>query len=162
MQEQAFAIVRSVHKHFIEKGLTLALAESCTGGLISHYMTTLPGSSAFFQAALVTYSNASKISILGFAPCTIEKYGVVSDVAACEMADKARLLLKTDYALATTGNLGPDVLEGKDIGLVYVAVSSCEKTVSEELRLSGDRTANKERAALLAMSFLIEAAGGKI
>src|SRR5208283_3951286 len=144
MREEILSIARSVHKLFIEKGLTLALAESCTGGLISHCMTMLPGSSAFFQAGLVTYSNASKLSILGLAPETIETHGVISETVARQMAEKVRALLKTDYALATTGNLGPEALEGKQRGLVYIAVSTHGETVAKELLLSGDRDANKE------------------
>ena len=77
------------------------------------------------------------------------------------MADKARMLLKTDYALSTTGNLGPETLEGKERGLVYIAVSGWGKTISEELRLTGDRISNKEQAALLALKFLLEIAKGK-
>ena len=156
MDEQALHIIREVHRMFTVQGLTLALAESCTGGLLSHYMTLLPGSSAFFQAGIVTYSNASKVRLLGFAPTTIEKYGVISDAAAREMAENVRALLNTDYALATTGNLGPDTLEGKERGIVFIAVSTRKKTVVKELRLAGDRAANKEQAALGAMQFLLE------
>ncbi len=160
MNEEMSKIIRNVHKLFVKKGLTLSVAESCTGGLISHYMTLLPGSSAFFQAGVVTYSNASKSIILGLASGTIETYGIISDAAAREMAEKTRALLKTDYALATTGNLGPDVLEGKTRGLVYIAVSMPAKTVTKELRLTGDRTSNKEQAALEAVRFLYETAKG--
>ena len=110
----------------------------------------------FFQAGLVTYSNASKLRILGLAPDTIEAYGVISETVAREMAEKVRALLKTDYALATTGNLGPEVLEGKKKGLVYIAVSTEGKTIVKELLLSGDRAANKEKASYFAMQFLLE------
>jgi len=158
MNEEVLNIVRSVHRLFSDKGLTLALAESCTGGLLSHLMTMLPGSSAFFQAGLVTYSNASKLIVLGLAPDTIETYGVVSEIVAREMAEKVRVLLKTDYALATTGNLGPEVLEGKERGLVYIAVSTYGKTFVKELLLSADRAGNKEKASCIAMQFLLEAA----
>ncbi|MGD0281386.1 MAG: CinA family protein [Dissulfurispiraceae bacterium] len=160
MNEDVMSSIRRVHKLFVERGLTLAIAESCTGGLISHYMTMLPGSSVFFQAGLVTYSNASKINILGLASRTVETCGVISETAAREMAEKARALLKTDYALATTGNLGPEALEGKDRGLVYIAVSAREKTIAKELRLTGDRMSNKEQAALFALQLLLETAGG--
>jgi PncC family amidohydrolase len=159
MNKDVLSSIMGVHKLFTEKGLTLVLAESCTGGLISHYMTMLPGSSAFFQAGIVTYSNASKINILGLASRTIETCGVISETVAREMAEKARALLNTDYALATTGNLGPEALEGKETGLVYIAVSTRGKTISRELRLTGDRTSNKEQAALFAVQFLLETAG---
>jgi len=159
MNEEVHNIIRSVHKLFSDRGLTLALAESCTGGLLSHYMTLLPGSSAFFRAGLVTYSNASKLSLLGLAPDTLERYGVISEAVAREMAEKVRALLKTDYALATTGNLGPEVLEGKKRGLIYIAVNTGGKTIVKELLLTGDRAANKEKASYFAMQFLLETAG---
>ncbi len=159
MNEEVLSVIRSVHKLFNDKGLTLALAESCTGGLLSHFMTMLPGSSAFFQAGLVTYSKAAKLNILGLAPDTIEKYGVISETVAREMAEKVRVLLNTDYAVATTGNLGPEALEGKKRGLVYVAVSAYGRTVVKELLLSGDRAANKETASYFAIQFLLESAG---
>ena len=157
MNEEVLSVIGSVHKLFSDEGLTLALAESCTGGLLSHFMTMLPGSSAFFQAGLVTYSNASKLSLLGLAPETIDTFGVISETVAREMAAKVRVLLKADFALATTGNLGPEALEGKERGLVYIAVSTPEKTVSKELRLIGDRRSNKEQASYFAMQFLLEA-----
>jgi PncC family amidohydrolase len=158
MNAEVMEMVRCVHELFSEKRLTLALAESCTGGLISHYMTFLPGSSAFFQAGLVTYSNASKINILGLSPSTIEQYGVISGEVAREMAERARSLLKTDYAVATTGNLGPEVLEEKEMGLVYIAVCAGGETVVRELRLTGDRETNKEKASSEAAQFLLQVA----
>jgi nicotinamide mononucleotide (NMN) deamidase PncC len=85
---------------------------------------------------------------------------VVSEETAREMADKVRLLTETDLALSTTGNLGPDVLDGKEKGLVYVAVSKEDLTVSKELRLKGNREENKEWASLLALRFLIEMTEG--
>ncbi len=157
MNEEVLSVIGSVHKLFSDEGLTLALAESCTGGLLSHFMTMLPGSSAFFKAGIVTYSNASKLSLLGLAQETIDTFGVISETVAREMAEKVRVLLKADFALATTGNLGPEALEGKERGLVYIAVSTPEKTVSKELRLLGDRMSNKEQASYFAMHFLLEA-----
>ena len=160
MNEDILEIIRDVHNFFIEEGLTLSVAESCTGGLVSHYLTTLPGASTFFQAGVVTYSNISKITILGLCSADIEKYGVVSDTAAREMAERVRALLGTDYGLSATGNLGPDVLEGKEKGLVYIAVSASGKTVAKELRLTGDRTSNKKQAAFWALKLLLDTARG--
>lgn len=150
------AAVCRVHEIFKGKNLTLSVAESCTGGLISHYLTTLAGASNFFEAGVVSYSIESKKRILGVSPEIISQYGVVSNETAREMAEKMRLLTKTDFSLSTTGNLGPDVLEGKDKGLVYIAVSKKGQTFSRELRLKGDRSENKRDAAISAMRFLIE------
>ncbi len=160
VEEEIFIVTQRVHRLFKEKGLTLSVAESCTGGLISHYITTLPGASIFFKAGIISYSIGVKKKILGVSFDVISEYGVVSEETAREMAGKVRLLTETDFALSTTGNLGPDVLEGKEKGLVYMAVSKEDLTVSRELRLKGDREENKERASLLALRFLIEMTEG--
>ncbi|MDP3048888.1 MAG: CinA family protein [Thermodesulfovibrionales bacterium] len=156
MDKETFMIIRKVHEIFKKKGLKLSVAESCTGGLISHYITLLPGASAFFEAGVVTYSAESKMKILGLSSDTISSYGVISKETAGEMAERMRLLTKTGCAVSTTGNLGPDVLERKDIGLIYTAVSMNGKTFVRELRLNGKREEIKERAAVSALEFLIE------
>jgi len=156
MKNEILETVSKVHELFRNKGLTLSVAESCTGGLVSHYITGLPGASNFFIGGIVAYSAEIKKNILGVSPETLNKYGVVSGETAREMADKARLLSKTDFAVSTTGNLGPDVLEGKEEGLVYIAASRDGKAVSQELRLKGDREGNKEEAALSALKLLID------
>jgi len=149
-------IVKRVPEIFIDKGLTLSVAESCTGGLISSYLTDLPGASGYFIAGVVSYSEEAKKGILGVSSATIRKYGVVSAETAQEMAERMRVMAKTDYSLATTGNLGPDALEGKEKGLVYIAASREGKIVSRELKLKGNRFENKEEAAISAMRLLIE------
>lgn len=156
MRADILKIVKHVHEIFIEKGLTLSVAESCTGGLISSYLTDLPGASGFFIAGIVSYSEQAKKGILGVSPVTIRQYGVVSAETAKEMAERMRVMAKTDYALATTGNLGPDVLEGKENGLVYIAASREGRTIGRELRLRGNRNENKEEAAVSALKLLIE------
>jgi nicotinamide-nucleotide amidase len=160
MNKKTLEVIEKVHEIFKEKGLTLSVAESCTGGLISHLLTILPGASNFFEAGIVSYSVEAKKEILGISPDMISKYGVVSEETAREMAEKVRVLAKTDYSISTTGNLGPDVLEGKEKGLVYIAVSREGSTFSRELRLTGDREENKEEAALSALKFLIETVEG--
>jgi PncC family amidohydrolase len=149
-------VIQKIHDLFKKRGLTLSVAESCTGGLISHFITTLPGASIFFEAGVVSYSAEAKRKILGVSSDIILKYGVVSGDTAKEMAEKTRSLMKTDFSLSVTGNLGPDVLEGKEKGLVYMAVSKESGTFLKELRLKGDRAGNKEEASVLALRFLIE------
>jgi PncC family amidohydrolase len=151
-------IIQMAHNILKARGLTLSLAESCTGGLISHYITHLPGASAFFKAGVVSYSAEMKINILGVSSDIILSYGVVSEQTAREMAEKVRVLTDTDFSVSTTGNLGPDVLEGKEKGLVYIAVGKEGQTFVKELRLRGNREDNKEEAALEALRFLIEIA----
>ena len=160
MNKEAFQVVQKVHELFKGKGLTLSIAESCTGGLISHYITALPGASNFFEAGVVSYSAEAKKKILGISSDIISRYGMVSEETARKMAEKIRVITKTDFSLSTTGNIGPDVLEGKENGLVYIAVNKEGDTFSKELRLKGNREENKERASLLALKFLIERVEG--
>jgi PncC family amidohydrolase len=157
MNREILAVIKKVHDLFKKKKLTLSVAESCTGGLISHYITILPGASNFFEAGVVSYSVETKKKLLSISHRIISKYGVVSEETASEMAEKVRLLTGTDYSLSTTGNLGPDVLEGKEKGLVYIAVSRKGQIFSKGLRLKGSREDNKEKASLSALRFLIEA-----
>jgi nicotinamide-nucleotide amidase len=156
MDKKISNVIEQVHEIFKKRGLTLSVAESCTGGLISHYITVLPGASSFFEAGVVTYSAEAKKKILGISPSTIKKYGVVSESTAGEMAENVRSLTGTDYALSTTGNLGPDVLEEKEKGIIYIAVSKTGQTISKEVRLTGNREENKEAASLSALNLLIE------
>ena len=160
IDKRTLEVVRRVHGIFIERGLTLSVAESCTGGLLSHFLTLLPGASAFFKAGVVSYSEDMKKKILGVSSDVILSYGVVSEQTAREMAEKVRILTTTDFSVSTTGNLGPDVLEEKDKGLVYIAVCKEGGTFAKELRLKGNREQNKEEAALEALSLLIEIAAG--
>ncbi|HSB51692.1 MAG TPA: CinA family protein [Dissulfurispiraceae bacterium] len=155
-QRETAEVVWQVHERFRGRGLTLSGAESCTGGLISHCLTELAGASAFFHAGVVSYSVEAKKIILGVSEDTISQWGVVSEQTAREMAWRVRLISKTDYAVSSTGNLGPDVLDGKERGLVYVAVSAEKGLFSRELRLSGDRKTNKEAASLAALRLLLE------
>jgi PncC family amidohydrolase len=158
MDRRISEVIEKVHKLFRKEGLTLSVAESCTGGVISHYITALPGASKFFEAGVVSYSAEAKRTILGVSSETVSKYGVVSDQAAREMAEKVRKLAGTDFSLSTTGNLGPDTLEGKEKGLVYISVSGTGGISSRELRLKGNREENKEEAALAALKFLLKTA----
>jgi len=148
-------IISKVHELFKNQKLTLSVAESCTGGLISHWITSAPGASVFFRSGIVAYSRDSKEDILNVSDDVIKKFGIVSKEVAIEMAERVRLLTKTDYSVSTTGNLGPDVLEGKNLGLIYVAVSKEGRTISKELTLRGNRDQNKIDASIAALTILI-------
>jgi len=154
---QAFDIASSVHAILIARGATISVAESCTGGMLSHLLTLLPGSSAFFAAGFVVYSEGAKEHILGVSGDTLTKCGMISAETATEMAERARVLAGTDFSLATTGNLGPEVLEGKERGLIFIAISGRSLSTVKELRLDGDRQTNRETACLRALELLMEA-----
>ena len=112
-------------QEYKEKGLTLGSVESMTGGLFSAKFTEIPGSSAVFKGGIVTYSVEEKINIVGVKKETIEKYGVVSEQVAIEMAELGRKLLNVDVCLSVTGNAGPTTEPGgKPVGCFYPSVVS--------------------------------------
>ena len=118
-----------------ERDLTLATAESCTGGMIAAALTDVPGSSAVFYGGYITYANTAKSRMIQVQPRLIGDYGAVSNQVARAMADGARNTAKVDLAVAVTGIAGPDGgTEKKPVGLVYVAVSSDLATVVIEHR----------------------------
>lgn len=150
---------RIIHSIFIAKDLSLSVAESCTGGLICHYLTAVPDASSFLAAGVITYSAESKKRILGIPQKVFSAHGIVSEETARQMAERVRRLTKTDVAVSTTGNLGPEVLENKPKGLVFVAISSKKGTVSKKLQMKGTRAQIKEKAVIAALKFLAEVVG---
>ena len=143
-----FSIQKRVGKLLIEKRLTVATAESCTGGGIAARLTSVAGSSAYVRGGIVSYQNDVKEELLGVNPDTIYKYGVVSEQTVVEMVKGAMKSLKTDCAIATTGIAGPGGEEpGKPVGTIWIAAAwGDDKIVT--MRQEGDsgRTKNIERA----------------
>jgi nicotinamide-nucleotide amidase len=138
-----------------ERHETLALAESCTGGLIAHRITNVPGASAVFLAGIVAYSNQAKQQSLGVQPPTLSQYGAVSDPTAREMADGARRRFGADYALAVTGIAGPDGgTEEKPVGTVYIALASSKETRVLKTRNPFDRATFKHVTSQQALELL--------
>lgn len=122
------------------KGLTLSLAESCTGGWISKMITSLPGASEYYMGCAVTYSNEAKERILGVSHDTLVAHGAVSEETAKEMAHGARKVFGTDIAAAVTGIAGPGGgSEEKPVGLIHIAATDGINTVSSVNRFGGDR-----------------------
>lgn len=139
----------------IEIGKTLSTAESCTGGLIASSITDIPGASKVFLGGMVVYATEMKLRLLGVTREVLD-YGVISSQMAEAMALKIKLLTGSDYSIATTGNLGPDVMEGKPRGLIYIAIATPEKVHIKELKLQGDRLSNKTEATEEALKLLLE------
>jgi len=138
-----------------EKHKTLAIAESCTGGLISDRITDVPGSSDYFQGTVIAYSNKIKVNLLGVSEEDLNQHGAVSSPVATQMAQGVRKLARTDYALGVTGIAGPTgATPQKPVGLIYIAVSSEDDTYSKEFRFLGDRTVVKRRASQMALDML--------
>lgn len=144
-----------VAKAFLERGLTLSVAESCTGGLIAHRLTNIPGSSEFFQRGYVVYTERAKIEDLGVRPTTLEKHTVYSPETAQEMAEGVRRRAQTDVGLAVTGIAGPSGgTPDRPVGLAYIALASEENTIVERHFWRGSREQIKDRVAGAALQLL--------
>lgn len=139
----------------IEKNTTISLAESCTGGLISSNLTSIPGISKVFNRGIVSYSNEAKMENLGVSPDTLMKYGAVSRQTAEEMALGIRRLSNTDIGLAVTGIAGPDGgTAEKPVGLVYVALADRNNVYCKELKLWGNRNRIRNVTSLYAFDMV--------
>ena len=140
-----------------QKGLTLGIVESATGGLISHLITNVPGSSDYYKGSVTAYSNEAKIKVVGVKEATINKYGAVSYQVAEEMAQGGRKILAADICLADTGIAGPSgATPGKPVGLFYIGLSHQAGTYSQKHNFQGNREQNKHRAAEAALGWLKE------
>ena len=140
-----------------QKGLTLGVVESATGGLISHLITNIPGSSDYYKGSITAYSNEAKIKIVGVKEDTINQYGAVSPQVAEEMAQGGRKVLAADICLADTGIAGPaGATPGKPLGLFYIGLSHRAGTYSRKHNFRGNREQNKQDAAEAALGWLKE------
>jgi len=145
----------NIGKILKEKGLTVATAESCTGGNIAHFFTLNPGSSEYFKGGVVTYSNELKTKLLGVDPEIIAAKGAVSQEVVEAMAVNARQLMDTDYAIATSGIAGPDGgIPGKPVGTVWIAVASADFVISKVYNFGDHRERNIIRASQSALNML--------
>lgn len=141
-----------------QRGWTLALGESCTGGMVSHLLTQVAGSSEYFLGGVVAYSNQAKQDLLGVDALTLMEHGAVSPETAREMARGARSAFLVHVGLSVTGVAGPGGgSDDKPVGLTYVAVITPEGERVERYQWSGDRQANKQASAEAALELLLQA-----
>jgi nicotinamide-nucleotide amidase len=170
--EQADAIIRStlgssifsaadetleevIVKLLAQRNQTLAVAESCTGGLLANRITNVPGASAVFLAGYVCYANQAKIDMLDVDPRLIEKHGAVSEQVARALAEHAHARAKSDYALATTGVAGPTGgSPEKPVGTVYIALAASGETIAKKFLFPTDRETFKQIATQAALELL--------
>jgi nicotinamide-nucleotide amidase len=170
--EQADAIIRStlgssifsaedetleevVVKLLAKRNQTLAVAESCTGGLLANRITNVPGASAVFLAGYVCYANQAKIDMLNIDPQLIDKHGAVSEQIASTLAEHARGCGRSDYALATTGVAGPGGGSPETpVGTVYIALAASDETIAKKLFFPTDRETFKQIATQAALELL--------
>ncbi|MBE7174938.1 MAG: competence/damage-inducible protein A [Mucilaginibacter polytrichastri] len=161
--EEDIPLEVAIMKMLGEKGFTLSVAESCTGGYLSHLFTRHAGSSEVFQGGAVTYANTLKQLVLGVKNETLNEFGAVSEQTVREMADGARKNFYTSYAVAVSGIAGPGGgTPEKPVGTVWIAVSGPEKTVSRQFSFSNKRTQNIERSAVSALTLLFQMLNGRL
>lgn len=144
-----------VGKFLIAQNKTIAVAESCTGGYLSHLFTAVPGSSAYFMGGIISYANEVKQNQLGVSAATLEKFGAVSEETIKQMADGVRKTLKTDIGLATSGIAGPDGgTAEKPVGTVWIALATENEIITKKLQLGGSREQNIHITAINLLNLL--------
>ncbi|MBC8265298.1 MAG: CinA family protein [Anaerolineales bacterium] len=145
----------TVGRLLTEQGLTIAVAESCTGGLIAHRLTNVSGSSAYFMGGVVAYANEVKEQVLGVSGETLATHGAISEETVLEMARGARRLFDTDVAISATGIAGPTGgTPEKPVGLVYVALAARDLERCERHLFEGRRLRNKWQTSEAALEML--------
>lgn len=151
-------LAQEIGQLLTRKKLRLALAETSTGGLIAHWLTNVPGSSAYFDRSIVAYSNEAKRGSLEIAEGFLKQYGAVSLEIARAMAENVRRISHTDLGLSVTGITGPvgQRRSTKPVGLTYIALATPETTLSHEAIFPGNREEIKHRSAEAALRFLLE------
>ncbi len=138
-----------------EKGFSIAVSESLTGGLVGDKLTNVPGSSDYFMGGVVAYSNTAKHELLGVLEKSLEEYGAVSDPVAGEMAAGVRRKFNTSIGLSTTGIAGPTgATETKPVGLVFIGLAFEEKVMAKKFQFGPDRFVNKQRSAQAALDLV--------
>ena len=144
-----------IARKLMEKRLTLAVAESCTGGLLSNTLTDVPGSSKWFKGGVVAYTNEVKKRILGVNTATLKKYGAVSKETALELAKNVRKKLNSGIGVSVTGLAGPGGGTKKTpVGTIFIGAYNGKETLVKELRLKGSRVAIKKKAGQAALRAL--------
>lgn len=139
----------------VQNNATVSTAESCTGGFVANQITNIPGASRYFEGSVVSYSNEIKLNVLGVSKETLEAYGAVSEQTAREMAEGARKLLNTTFAISTTGIAGPDGgTPEKPVGTVWIACATQDETVTQLLTLRNNRKINIELTSSYALNLL--------
>lgn len=137
-------LIREIAEHLISEGARISTAESCTAGYISKLLTSLPGSSNYFEGSLVVYSNSAKINVLGVEKELIDTYTEVSSQVVCRMVERVKEIMGTEYSIATTGYADPDGYgtEENPAGTIFIAISTPRETVVQRLDLKENRYRN--------------------
>ncbi len=153
--EDEDSMQKVVGKLLKEKQLSLATAESCTGGYLAHLITSIPGSSAYYKGSIISYSNEIKIKELDVEAEILKTEGAVSEACVLQMATNLRKKFNTDFAISTSGIAGPDGgTASKPVGTVWIAISSAQKTFARKFNMGDNRERTIDRTALTALDLL--------
>ena len=151
----AIKLEERIGQLLIEKNLTISFAESCSGGFLSHLITSIPGSSKYLKGSIVSYDNEVKHQLLGVSQQTLLQYGAVSEQTVIEMAEQVRKLLNTDIGISVSGIAGPDGgTEEKPVGTVWLAVADGKNTITKKVNLGTDRINNIKLSCINALNLL--------
>jgi len=150
-------LVNKIHQFLLKNKKTLSVAESCTGGLLSNFLTSLPGSSRYFILGVVAYSNKTKKTLLRIPPALLAKKGAVSPEVALKLAQNVRKLAKTDFGIGLSGIAGPSGgTWQKPVGTCFIAVSGRNKNICQRYHFTGSRGTIRRKSALKALELLDE------
>ncbi|MCM8789578.1 MAG: CinA family protein [Candidatus Omnitrophica bacterium] len=150
-------VINQIHKLLLKRKLTVSVAESCTGGILSNFLTYSPGSSKYFVSGIVAYSNEAKARLLSIPRRVIAKNGAVSKQVALLMAKNVRKIAQTDFGIGVTGIAGPSgATPEKPVGMVFIAVATKTKTTCKKFNFRGSRATVRKTAALKVLELLAE------
>jgi len=151
------SLAQIVGERLLTRNLKLAVAESCTGGLVSHLITNVPGSSLYFTGGVVAYAYEAKVALLHVSWDTLRQHGAVSRETVIEMARGVRTALSTDIGLSVSGIAGPGGgLPEKPVGTTWIGLSARNGDWARKFTWEGDRTFNKEASAQAALQFVLD------
>ena len=165
---EVFALAQQVGERLRQRGQWLAVAESCTGGLLGAALTDVPGSSAYFLGGIVCYADRVKVDLLRVPEPTLRQHGAVSEQTAAAMAEGVRQLLRADVGVSITGVAGPDAEESKPAGLTFIGMAAptlpsprgggeLMASTTHRFQWNGDRWDNRRRSVIAALELLVRA-----
>ena len=162
---EIFALAQQVGERLRRQGRSLAVAESCTGGLLGAALTDVPGSSAYFLGGVISYADRVKVEQLQVPEATLHRHGSVSEETAAAMASGVRRLLRADIGVSITGVAGPDAEGAKPVGLTFIGIAAPtlpgggESVLTHRFQWSGDRWDNRRRSVIAALELLVQTLG---
>ena len=153
---EIFALAQQVGERLVKLRKSIAVAESCTGGLLGAALTDVPGSSAYFLGGVISYADPVKRDQLGVSDATLRRYGAVSEQTAAAMASGVRQRLHADVGVSITGVAGPDAEGSKPVGLTFIGIAAGAVT-THRFQWTGDRWDNRRRSVIAALELLVRA-----